>query len=135
MTSAGRATRRLLVVLAAITFLTGAYALAAPHSFYRHVIGVHLLGPYNEHLMSDVGGFYLGFSVIFAWAARTLARELVRASCAGFALTQSAHFIYHALNLEPFAFEQGTTQTVALGVVLALPLVALYLARASDRTR
>jgi hypothetical protein len=122
------------VALAAISILTGVYAIAAPHSFYRHVIGVHLLGPYNEHLMSDVGGFYLGFGVIFAWAARTLARDLVRASCAGFLLTSSAHFIYHALNLQAFTFEQGTLQTIALAASVALPLITLYLSRGPQLT-
>jgi hypothetical protein len=80
--------------------------------------------------MSDVGGFYLGFGLILTWAARTLVRDLVRASCAGFALTQCAHFLYHALHLEPFTFAQGTLQTVGLTPGVALPLVVLYLTRA-----
>lgn len=122
-----RTTLLLLRLLAVICFLTGAYALGAPHGFYRHVIGVHLLGPYNEHLLSDVGGFYLGFALVFAIAVRVPSPELVRASCAGFAVTQGAHFIWHALNLEPLTFAPGAAQTVLLGLFLALPLSALYL--------
>lgn len=124
---AGRTVLLLLWLLAVSCSVTGAYAIAAPHSFYRHVVGVHLLGPYNEHLLSDVGGFYLGFGVTFTWAARTLSSQLVRATCAGFALTQTAHFIWHALNLQPFTFAQGAVQTIGLGVFLALPLAVLYL--------
>ncbi len=30
---------------------TGALAAVAPHVFYRHVLGVDLLGPYNQHLI------------------------------------------------------------------------------------
>lgn len=128
----GRRVAVLLRLLAAICSITGAFAIAAPHSFYRHVIGVHLLGPYNEHLVSDVGGFYLGFGLMFAWAARAPSRQLVRASCAGFALTQTAHFIWHALNLQPFTFAQGTLQTTGLAVFLALPLAVLYLSRSDE---
>jgi hypothetical protein len=46
-------------------------AAFAPHAFYRNVVGVDLLGPYSQHLLGDIGGFYLGFSVLFACAART----------------------------------------------------------------
>jgi hypothetical protein len=38
---------------------------------------VEMLPPYNEHLVSDVGGFYLGFALLFAWAAVSLHRALV----------------------------------------------------------
>jgi hypothetical protein len=130
-----RATLLLLRLLAVSCLLTGAYALGAPHSFYRHVIGVHLLGPYNEHLLSDVGGFYLGFALVFAIAVRAPAPELVRASCAGFAVTQGAHFIWHALNLEPLTLGQGAAQTVLLALFLALPLGVLYLSEYPSSAR
>src|SRR5690606_28639992 len=61
-----------LAGLAVLSLLIGLYGLVSPHGFYRNVIGVDLLGPYNQHLLTDVGGFYLGFAVVFAWAARTL---------------------------------------------------------------
>jgi hypothetical protein len=124
-----RAIRLLLWLLATASGIVGTYAVAAPHSFYRHVIGVHLLGPYNEHLMRDVGGLYLGFALTFTLAARTLVRELAVASCAGFALAQAAHFLYHALHLEPFPLEEGAAQTIGLAALLALPLVVLCLSR------
>ena len=122
-----RTTLLLLRLLALSCFLVGAFALGAPHNFYRRVLGVHLLGPYNEHLISDVGGFYLGFALVFAMATRKPSREVVRASCAGFALTQGAHFLWHALNLQPFTFAEGAVQTVLLALFLALPLTTLYL--------
>lgn len=129
--AAGRpqAARLLLTVLSIINLAIGAYATIAPHSFYRHVLGVDLMGPYDEHLLSDVGGFYLGFGLLFAWAARTLARELVRASAAAFTLTQALHLAYHALHLEHFTAAQAAAQTVGLGVFLALPTAILILCR------
>lgn len=124
-----QATRRVLWLLASVSGIIGAYAYGAPHSFYRHVIGVRLLGPYNEHLMSDVGGLYLGFAIAFTFAARTLVREVVVASSAAFAVAQAAHFLYHALHLEPFTLEEGAAQTIGLAALLALPLVVLCLSR------
>jgi hypothetical protein len=116
-----RTTRRLLALLALISAAIGAYALLAPHSFYRHVLGVDLLGPYNQHLLTDVGGFYLGFAVLFAWAATTLSRGLVRASCVAWLVTQSLHFLYHALHLAHFTGAQAVVQTIGLAALLVLP--------------
>lgn len=124
-----QATRLMLWLLASVSGIIGAYAYGAPHSFYRHVIGVHLLGPYNEHLMSDVGGLYLGFAIAFTFAARTLVPDLVVASCAGFAVAQAAHFLYHILHLEPLTLEEGAAQTIGLATLVALPLVVLYRSR------
>jgi len=54
------------------------------------VIGVDVLGPYNEHLLTDIGSLYLGFAIMLGWAAGTQSRQLVQASCAGFAATQAS---------------------------------------------
>ena len=60
-------------VLSVTPPFVGAWAPAAPSSFYadfpfpgRH--WVRLLGPYNEHLVRDVGGLYLALLVITVWA-------------------------------------------------------------------
>jgi hypothetical protein len=77
--------------------------------------------------MTDVGGFYLGFGVLFAWAARTLERTLVRAACVAFTLTQSLHFLFHLAHLDRFTVAQAAAQTIALGGLLALPIAVLAL--------
>ena len=124
-----RAITAVLVLLAAICALVGAYATLAPHSFYRHVVGVDMLGPYNQHLLTDVGGLYLGFAITFYLAAVTLSRELIRASCFGFAATQSLHSLYHVLHLSHFTVVRATEQTIGIGAFVALPLIALALNR------
>jgi Domain of unknown function (DUF4345) len=121
--------------LAAVCALIGTYAVFAPHSFYRHVVGVDALGPYNQHLLSDVGGLYLGFAVLFVWAARSLSLTLVRASCAAFALTQLMHFQYHATHLAHFDVASATGQTSGLVLLLALPAGGLLAAYRSSRGR
>jgi hypothetical protein len=118
-----------LRALAAICLATGAFAELAPHAFYRHVVGVDMLGPYNEHLLTDVGGFYLGFALLFAWGARRPSPELAQAACAAFALTQALHVAFHLAHLHGCTRGQAIAQTAALMVLVVLPATALILAR------
>lgn len=124
-----RGLRVLLGCVAAYLAGIGTYGALAPHAFYRNVVGVDLLGPYNEHLVSDVGGLYLGFALVFAWAALRPGRELVRAACAALTLTQAIHFAYHLAHLQPFVFVQAAEQTAGLIPLLLLPIGALVLTR------
>ncbi len=128
-----RALRLLLWLLAVADAATGALATVAPHVFYRHVLGVDMLGPYNQHLISDVGGFYLGSGLLFAWAARTLSPQLVRAACAAAILTAVIHFGYHAAHLEHFSTGKAAAQTAGVALQVALPLLALLANRSGDQ--
>lgn len=91
------------------------------------LLGVDLLGPYNEHLLTDIGALYLGFGLLFAWATVTLGRELALAACAGWALTQLLHFTYHAMHLTNFTFTQAIEQTAGLAAYLLLVLATALL--------
>ena len=62
----------------------GVWALADPASFNddfplpgRH--WVSLAGPYNEHLIRDVGGLYLALGVLTLWAVLRPRRDLFAA--------------------------------------------------------
>src|SRR6185295_12262387 len=85
----------------------GFTAAVLPRTFYddfpflRH--WVDLLPPYNEHLVTDVGGLYLGFAVLFGWAAWSLQPTLVRAACSAWLLTAAIHLFFHAGHLENFS--------------------------------
>jgi hypothetical protein len=129
----GWAIRPLLWSLAALDTAVGAFATVAPHAFYRNVLGVDMLGPYNQHLLSDVGGFYLGFGLLFAWAAWTRGRQLVRAACVAATLTGVLHFGYHAAHLEHFSTGTAAAQTAGLTFAVALPLLSLFASRSADR--
>jgi hypothetical protein len=117
----------LLTVLAAYAGVIGGYAVLAPHAFYVNAVGVDLLGPYNQHLATDVGGLYLGFALLFAWAAITLGPELGRAAAAAFALVQAIHLGYHLAHLEPFTVARGVEEIAALLPLLALPVLVVIL--------
>jgi hypothetical protein len=114
--------------LAAEAALVAAPALLAPRYFYDSFpLGaswVDKLPPFNAHLISDVGGFYLAFALLFAWAAITLRRPLVVPLCISWTIAAVVHFVYHATHLDGFDTADAVAQTVGLGLVVALPLIA-----------
>jgi hypothetical protein len=117
-----------LLFLAALTI--GLTAAAVPRTFYDDfpfiTAWVSLLPPYNEHLVTDVGGLYLGFAVLFAWAARTLERALVRAVCVAWLLTATLHLIFHAGHLEGFDTADAIAEIASLALLLVPPPVAIW---------
>src|SRR4029450_11950593 len=126
-----------LGTLAAVSLVVGLYAFIWPRSFYDHVVRVDRLPPYSQHLLADVGGFYLGFAVLFAWAAVDRSRALVLATCAAWVEVQSLHLAYHVTHLEHFNVSTAVAQTVLLSAAPAVAVAAGLLgARASGhRTR
>ncbi len=121
------ALRLSLIVLAVLAGVLGIFGVVSPHCFYRTIPGVDMLGPYNQHLLSDVGGFYLAFAVVFAGAASSMDRALVRMACVGFLIAQTIHFIYHVTHLKGFGLGMAVIQTVLLGLMLAVPSICLWL--------
>lgn len=122
--------RAMLGSLCAVSVAIGALAAFAPHTFYDDfpfvAHWVDLLPPYNEHLVTDVGGLYLGFALLFAWAAWTLERTLVRAACAAFLLSAVLHLIFHASHLEGFGTADGIGEIAVLATLLVPPLIAIW---------
>src|SRR5262249_17523321 len=86
---------------------------------------VELLPPCNQHLIGDVGGFYLAFALLFAWAAVTLRRELVVPLCVAWSLAAVLHFVFHVTHLDGFSAGDAIAQTAALALVLILPSIAV----------
>lgn len=117
-----------VLLLAALTI--GLTATVAPRAFYDDfpflAHWVDLLPPYNEHLVTDVGGLYLGFAVIFAWAARTLDRTLVRAACAAWLLTATLHLLFHATHLGDFDTGDAIAEIASLALLLVPAPVAIW---------
>jgi hypothetical protein len=123
-----------LGALAAVSLAVGVYAFVWPRSFYNHVLGVDRLPPYNQHLLTDVGGFYLGFAVLFAWAAVDRGHALVLATCAAWIVVQVLHLAYHVTHLEHFSVATAVAQTVLLTAAPAVAVAAALLGtRASER--
>lgn len=117
-----------VLLLSALTI--GLTATVAPRTFYDDFPflshWVDLLPPYNEHLVTDVGGLYLGFAVILAWAARTLDRTLVLAACVAWLLTASIHLVFHATHLGDFDTGDAIAEIAGLALLLVPAPVAIW---------
>lgn len=125
-----RSARAALGFLFFAALTIGFTAAVLPRTFYDDfpflASWVELLPPYNEHLVTDVGGLYLGFAVLFAWAAWTLERTLVRAVCVAWLLTAALHLFFHAGHLENFSTTDAIAEIVSLALLLAPPPLAIW---------
>jgi hypothetical protein len=114
--------------LAAVTI--GLTAALLPRTFYDDfpfvASWVELLPPYNEHLVTDVGGLYLGFAVLFAWAAWTLDRTLVQAVSVAWLLGATIHLFFHAGHLDGFSTADAVAELFTLALLLLPPPVAVW---------
>ena len=125
------ATARLsLGYLCAAAALIGLVATASPRAFYDDfpfvAHWVNLLPPYNEHLVTDVGGLYLGFAVLLGWAAWSLDQTLVRAVSVAWLLTATLHLLFHAGHLDGFGTADAVGEIASLAVLLVPPPLALW---------
>jgi hypothetical protein len=124
-----------LLLLAALTI--GLTATIVPRTFYDDfpfvAQWVELLPPYNEHLVTDVGGLYLGFSVLFAWAAWTLDRTLVQAVSVAWLLSAGIHLLFHAGHLDNFSTGDAITELASLALLLVPPPLAVWAVSPASR--
>ncbi|MGH2370000.1 MAG: hypothetical protein ACRDI2_17620, partial [Chloroflexota bacterium] len=88
-------------------------------------------GPFNEHLIRDVGGLTLGLAAVALFAFVRPTASMVRAVATGSLVFGLPHFVYHLAHLDllPTTLDQ-VSQTSALA---AAPLVALALLREAGR--
>jgi hypothetical protein len=103
-----------LGALAVSSAATGLPAAIAPRAFYdgwplwREWVA--MLPPFDQHLVTDVGGFYVAFAVLFAWAAVTLRRELIVPLCTAWVVAALLPFGYHVTHLDGWEVaERGHT--------------------------
>jgi hypothetical protein len=119
--------RAAMALLALSALAIGLPASFVPRSFYDSfplgLSWVDKLPPYNAHLVTDTGGFYLAFGALFAWAAVRPSRELVVPLCCAWSLAALLHLRFHAVHLGALSTGNAIAQTVGLAAVLVLPLV------------
>ncbi|WP_320668907.1 hypothetical protein [Patulibacter defluvii] len=125
-----RLARTALVMLAISSAAVGIPASFAPRGFYDGfpfvTSWVDKLGPFNEHLVTDTGGLFLAFALLFAWAARRPHPALVRPLCAAFAVSQLLHFVFHVRHLDGFGVADAIGEVLSLALLLVLPAVAVW---------
>lgn len=119
-----------LALLTLTGLYVGVWATFAPRSFYDSFPGFHRIwvgvdGPFNEHLIRDVGALYLALALagllVLVW--RTYRESaLVAAAWATFSIP---HFWYHLHHLDVYDTFDRIANVVALGgtVLIALALL------------
>jgi hypothetical protein len=129
MTGRVGAIRWAMALLAVSAAAVGLPATLTPHDFYSSwPLGrswVELLPPYNEHLIGDVGGFYVAFAILFAWAAVRPSRQLMVPLCVAWSVAAALHLVFHATHLDGFSTGDAIAEVGGLALVLALPFAAL----------
>jgi hypothetical protein len=118
-----------LAALAVPAFIVGAWAGFAPRSFYDDFPGFGRMwvapdGPYNQHLVRDVGVLNLALVTVTVVALVTLVPMLVRGVLAAWLVYSVPHLVYHLRNMGPFE----TADQVSIAASLAfVPLLAVVL--------
>jgi hypothetical protein len=134
-----RSARAALGYLFVSALAIGFTAAVLPRTFYDDfpflAHWVDLLPPYNEHLVTDVGGLYLGFAVLFGWAAWTLERTLVRAVCVAWLLAATLHLLFHAEHLAGFSTADAIAELFTLALLLVPPPLAIWAVGAAPESR
>jgi 2-alkyl-3-oxoalkanoate reductase len=120
-----------LWAMAFLSLLSGIQQQFAPRSFYDDFpgFGMHWVvvdGPYNEHLLRDIGGANLALAVVILFAIAQPSSGLVRAVAASILVAQVPHFIYHSAHLDllPATLDR-VLQTASLALTLAIPIIVL----------
>ncbi|MGH2735105.1 MAG: hypothetical protein ACRDKZ_05975 [Actinomycetota bacterium] len=136
LSSPTRTRRRLragMWVLGLPQLLVGVYALALPRDFWRDFpVGrgwVSALGPYNEHLVRDVGALFIAISAVVLFAANRPERRTAVGALVAWLLFVVPHFVFHASHTESFGTLDNALQIAVLGFQVVLPLVLLRWAR------
>ena len=131
--------RACMALICLYSLAIGAIAAFAPHAFYEDfpflAHWVNLLPPYNEHLVTDVGGLYLGFAVVAGWAAWRPERTLVLAAATGFLLAAVLHLAFHAAHLDNFGAADAIGEIAGLALLLIPPAVAIWAVRSDGAAR
>jgi len=120
-------------VLALSSLAIALPAAFAPETFYTdfpfYTALVKLLPPYNEHLITDIGGLYLGFGLMFIWAMIKPSKELVVPLCWGWIAAQALHFAFHVSHLTGFTTTEAVGQQIGLALYIAVALVPIAMLR------
>lgn len=119
-----------LVVIAGGALLVGVWAQLFPRSFYDDFPGagrvwVAVDGPYNEHLVRDVGGLQLALALVAIVALVTGSVLVARLAGAGALVYGVPHLVYHATHLDAFDTADKVAMIGSLGLAVLAAVVAV----------
>lgn len=119
-----------LIVVAGGSLVVGIWAQGFPRSFYDDFPGmgrvwVAVDGPYNEHLVRDVGGLNLGLAFMAILALVTASTLLARAAGGAALLYGLPHLLYHATHLDDYDSGDKVAMIGSLAMAALAALVAV----------
>ncbi|MEM7288524.1 MAG: hypothetical protein AAF480_19435 [Actinomycetota bacterium] len=117
--------------VAVVSLQVGLWALFAPRSFYDDFPGlgmawVNVDGPYNEHLVRDVGGLNLALAIVVIAAAVTLSRPLIFTAVGASLAIGVPHFLYHLVKADLLDASDATISLIGLGLAVVLPAAVAW---------
>ena len=130
--------RSIAWALAASAAYAGFWAMAWPHSFFTSFPGlgqawVAPLGPFNEHLVRDVGGLYVALVVFSGWAAAKGDTSALRALGWAWLAFGLPHLAFHATHRHGFSsVEWAASLTPLTFSALAAAILVLLRSHRSD---
>ncbi len=124
--------------LAAMNLLIGVWATFAPRSFYDDFPGiadawVAVDGPYNEHLVRDVGAYSLALATVLVIALIKLNRPVVIVAALASMVVGVPHLVYHLRHTEVLDGANLAASIGGLVVAVVLPLVIIRTINRPDR--
>jgi hypothetical protein len=123
-----------LLFLAFASLLVGPWAQFAPAWFWEGFPGfgrswVSVDGPYNEHLVRDVGGLQLGMAVVCFAAFLRPGIALVRAAALASVAWQAPHLVYHLVHVGDLpTLGDRVAQSAGLVITLVVAVAVLVAA-------
>lgn len=133
--------RATLAALTASAVYVGGWAAAFPRSFFDSFPGLNRIwvggdGPYNEHLVRDVGALYLALAVAGTLALIWRDRRVTLVVAAAWAVFSAPHLAYHLHHLDDLDPVDAVGSLVALsGTLLLAVLLVVGSSRRTEVTR
>jgi hypothetical protein len=131
MSRGSRWVRVVLAVYGGGLAITGVWAAAFPRSFYDDFPGfgrvwVAVDGPYNEHLVRDVGSLNLALAALLLVAAVRTTPLLVGVAAGVNLVNAVPHTVYHLRHLSVFETTDQVTNVIVLGASVLAPIGLLW---------
>jgi len=124
--------RAALAGIGAIAVIVGIWAAFFPVSFYADFpafgrVWVAVDGPFNEHLVRDVGQLFLAMAVVTGVAVVFPMDVLVRATAAAWLVQGLPHLVYHVAHVDLYDTTDAVLNLTSLSLLVVLAAVALVL--------
>jgi hypothetical protein len=135
--------RVILWVLTALATAIGGWSMIWPAEWYATfpdgvadgMLGQWILadGPFNEHLIRDVGAMYLALAGAGVVAALSTSLTAMRAVGVAWIVFSAPHLFYHLLHLHGLDAIDAVVEPISLALTVVLPVPLLFPARPRAR--